>query len=219
MKKHSHAIGGLSLCLGFVLALPLASPARGAVKGIAAANAGARCDSPALPLASAAPGAVFTVITAADRTSRPFFGLVRRREHDDLGLARRCGVGKLTLEFFGNDARDHSGFGQGQIPIGTSDVTADGSGRATFAASFPMNLLASQVVTATATDTSDDTSEFAAGIQRVMNFFTVDPCRAVDTRGSDAPGIDGLSVRTFTIAGRCGIPSTAKSVSFNVTIT
>lgn len=45
-------------------------------------------------------------------------------------------------------------------------------------------------------------------------FFTVTPCRAADTRnGGPAPGH-----LAFPVAGRCGIPSTAKAVSFNVTI-
>jgi hypothetical protein len=53
-------------------------------------------------------------------------------------------------------------------------------------------------------------------------FYTVTPCRAVDTR--DAPGDYGgpalaaNSDRTFALAGRCGIPTTAKAVSINLTV-
>ena len=53
-------------------------------------------------------------------------------------------------------------------------------------------------------------------------FHSVSPCRVVDTR--DPPGPFGGpplaagAARSFTIAGRCGIPATAKSVSLNITI-
>lgn len=47
------------------------------------------------------------------------------------------------------------------------------------------------------------------------DYHLVTPCRAVDTRGGSAL-IDGS--RTFTIAGRCGVPVTAGAVAINVTI-
>jgi uncharacterized repeat protein (TIGR01451 family) len=54
-------------------------------------------------------------------------------------------------------------------------------------------------------------------------FFTVTPCRVADTRDPDGPyGGPALPAgveRTFVIAGECGIPSSAKGVSFNVTVT
>ncbi len=55
------------------------------------------------------------------------------------------------------------------------------------------------------------------------SFFTVTPCRIADTRDSDGPyGGPALSAgveRSFVFANRCGIPSTAKAVSLNVTVT
>ncbi len=54
-------------------------------------------------------------------------------------------------------------------------------------------------------------------------FFTVTPCRVLDTRLPNGPlGGPALSAggaRTFVITGQCGIPSSALSVSVNVTIT
>jgi Matrixin len=53
--------------------------------------------------------------------------------------------------------------------------------------------------------------------------YTVTPCRISDTRNPTGPfGGPALSAgtdRAFTIAGQCGIPSTARSVSANVTVT
>ena len=53
-------------------------------------------------------------------------------------------------------------------------------------------------------------------------FSTLTPCRVVDTRGPagpwGAPPLSGNASRTFTLAGRCGIPPDAVAVSANVTV-
>jgi ELWxxDGT repeat protein len=53
-----------------------------------------------------------------------------------------------------------------------------------------------------------------------MAFYTVTPCRVVDTR-DPAPGspLAAGVPRTFPVAGHCLIPATAKTISFNVTVT
>jgi hypothetical protein len=64
------------------------------------------------------------------------------------------------------------------------------------------------------------TASFSTGSGR---FFTVAPCRVVDTRNPSGayggPALDGGFERGFTIAGQCGIPSTATAVSVNVAAT
>jgi hypothetical protein len=53
-----------------------------------------------------------------------------------------------------------------------------------------------------------------------MDFYTVEPCRLVDTR-TLAPGtplVAGVA-RTFQVTGICSIPTTAKAISFNLTVT
>jgi hypothetical protein len=54
-------------------------------------------------------------------------------------------------------------------------------------------------------------------------FFTVAPCRLVDTRGNPgpfgAPALSAGTTRTFTIAGQCSVPVTARAVSVNITAT
>lgn len=47
-------------------------------------------------------------------------------------------------------------------------------------------------------------------------FYTVTPCRVVDTRASGG-ALEASSKRTFEVAGTCGVPPTAKSVVLNVT--
>jgi hypothetical protein len=55
------------------------------------------------------------------------------------------------------------------------------------------------------------------------SFFTMTPCRIVDTRNANGPyGGPPITVgpdRAFVLAGQCGIPATAKAVSINVTVT
>jgi hypothetical protein len=55
-----------------------------------------------------------------------------------------------------------------------------------------------------------------------LSFYTVAPCRAVDTRdplrGGPTPLACGLD-RVFTLAETCGVPATAKAVSLNLTVT
>jgi hypothetical protein len=55
-----------------------------------------------------------------------------------------------------------------------------------------------------------------------LNYFTLAPCRVVDTRGGapvGGPALVGQTTRTLDVAGNCGIPATAKAVSINLAVT
>ena len=99
------------------------------------------------------------------------------------------------------------------------------SGNASFAVTLSVETSAGQVVTATATDPNGNTSEFSAcqSVAVGQQFFTVAPCRAVDTRDPvgalGGPALTPQSARTFALAGACGIPASAKSVAVNLTVT
>ncbi|MFT3790523.1 MAG: Ig-like domain repeat protein [Rudaea sp.] len=67
----------------------------------------------------------------------------------------------LHLEFFANSACSDAGYGQGQAFIGSTDVTTDGSGNATFGGLSLTVPGALTVITATATDAAGNTSEFS----------------------------------------------------------
>jgi len=49
-------------------------------------------------------------------------------------------------------------------------------------------------------------------------FYSIPPCRLLDTRGADAPALLANAARRVTAAGRCGVPSTARSVAVNLTV-
>lgn len=54
------------------------------------------------------------------------------------------------------------------------------------------------------------------------DFYTLAPCRIVDTRGPaglvGGPALAAGQTRTFPITGSCGVPSTAKAVAVNITV-
>lgn len=55
-----------------------------------------------------------------------------------------------------------------------------------------------------------------------LSFYTLTPCRLVDTRNSvgplGGPALAASAQRTFTLASQCGVPSTARALSVNVTV-
>jgi hypothetical protein len=96
-----------------------------------------------------------------------------------------------------------------------SDALVEGPETFTLTLSGPTNgTIVAGAGTATAT-ISDSLSQIP------MGFYTVAPCRAVDTR-TLAPGtpLAAGTTRTFTIVGgSCSIPVTARAISYNVTVT
>ena len=68
---------------------------------------------------------------------------------------------------------------------------------------------------------SDQT--FTTGACTPSAFYTLTPCRVVDTRNAAGPlGGPALAAgadRVFSVTGQCGIPATAKALSANVTVT
>lgn len=100
----------------------------------------------------------------------------------------------LRLEFFANAACNASGYGEGQTFIGSTDVTTDASGNASFG---PLSLagvpVGQAVITSTATSLAGDTSEFSKCMtdadQIFANGFDLGAYREADTRlGARARG-------------------------------
>jgi hypothetical protein len=54
------------------------------------------------------------------------------------------------------------------------------------------------------------------------SFFSLAPCRVIDTRGAagptGAPALQANAVRSFPVLGTCGLPASAKAVTFNITV-
>ncbi len=68
-------------------------------------------------------------------------------------------------------------------------------------------------------DPANDTAPLTTPVFHTLGFYTVAPCRIVDTRSGDPPALGANTIRTFPTAGRCGIPATAWALSVNLTAT
>jgi len=98
----------------------------------------------------------------------------------------------FNLDFYRNTSCDPSGNGEGEHFIGSTLVTTDASGNANFDTTFAVSTASSEVLTATATDLSGNTSEFS-------------PCATVGSIGlsigdvSAAEGNSGTTSFSFPV--------------------
>jgi titin len=67
----------------------------------------------------------------------------------------------FTLDFYANSTLDPSGFGEGERHLGSVDLMTNSSGDADFDISLAAATAVGEVITATATDPSGDTSEYS----------------------------------------------------------
>jgi uncharacterized repeat protein (TIGR01451 family)/CSLREA domain-containing protein len=84
----------------------------------------------------------------------------------------------FRLEFFASDAADASSFGEGQVVLGSTNVTTDAAGNARFNATLPAATAPSQFITATATDPAGNTSEFSQLVADLAVAETSSPAQA-----------------------------------------
>jgi hypothetical protein len=95
---------------------------------------------------------------------------------------------------------------------------------ATITVKTPASAVAQTVgVMVTNPDTQSATLSFAFAYTSGAAFYTLTPCRVVDTRNPagpwGGPALTAGNSRTFVLAGRCGIPTAARSVAVNATMT
>ncbi len=80
------------------------------------------------------------------------------------GTLQSAAQARYRIEFFANPAGDASGHGEGKRFLGAIEATTNAAGQATFVATLPVVLQAGEFVTATATDSQGNTSEFARNV-------------------------------------------------------
>jgi len=93
-----------------------------------------------------------------------------------------------------------------RAPFDTTSQSSDPSGR-----------IASSTIAPQSTVTATFTGPAGAG------FYTVPPCRALDSRQPTGPWggtpLVAGQQRTVVVGGTCGVPPTATALSFNLTVT
>lgn len=67
----------------------------------------------------------------------------------------------FQIDFYSNPEADPSTFGEGDSFLGTTLVKTDENGHAVFSASLPLPVTAGHLISATSTDTNNNTSEFS----------------------------------------------------------
>jgi hypothetical protein len=110
----------------------------------------------------------------------------------------------FTLQFFDNPSADPSGFGQGQTLIGTTIVTTDSSGNASFKANFTVSLNSGDAISATATDPSGNTSEFSQDVAVVLQdapLEAVDDSYNTDENTTLVVAAPGVQANDFSVFG------------------
>jgi hypothetical protein len=98
----------------------------------------------------------------------------------------------FRVEFFDNPQCDSLGNGEGETFIGSSDIPTDASCNATINVTFPVVVQGGHVITATATDPNNNTSEFSAC--RVVVQATPTPTPTVTATPTATP----TATATFT---------------------
>ncbi len=107
----------------------------------------------------------------------------------------------FRLEFFSNAECDINGFGEGEMFIGSLDVTTDPSGHTAFSATLAQTVAAGRLITATATDPDDNTSEFSECVRVGQEPFVVDSTGdAPDNAPGDGQCDDGSGSCTLRAA-------------------
>jgi hypothetical protein len=76
--------------------------------------------------------------------------------------------GSYLIQFFANAINDPTGYGEGEVFLGSTNVVTDGYGNAAFTVTFNRAPGGRDQVTATATDASNNTSEFSQALPTTL---------------------------------------------------
>ena len=143
------------------------------------------------------------------------------QNHPVLSAAMRNGAGSVNfagslngaastlyrIEFFASSAVDPSGYGEGERYLGSTNVTTDAAGNVVIGVTLAAAVAVSENITATATDPSNNTSEFGGNVKAVGFLVVTTTADTVDgnTTSTSAlvatPGADGrISLREAILA-------------------
>ena len=91
------------------------------------------------------------------------------------GTLKNTASHPFLLQFYANVVTNISGYGEGLIWLGSTNLTTDASGNASFTANLSAAVAPGQFIAATITDSTNNTSEFSADVMvqspPVLNFI------------------------------------------------
>ncbi|HXK09782.1 MAG TPA: hypothetical protein VMT70_09075, partial [Vicinamibacteria bacterium] len=135
-------------------------------------------------------------------------------------------VATYRIEFFASAAADPTGYGEGQRYLGFTNVTTNAAGSAVIAATLvpAVPLANGELVTATATDAANNTSEFGnavAAVNHLVVTTTSDAADGITTSVANLianPGADGrISLREAILAANA--TAGADTITFGIPLT
>ncbi len=137
----------------------------------------------------------FPVITSVEHLAPQGAGATRV-----VGKLHSAPSTTFDLDFYENPACSNfpREFVEGETYLGSSQVTTDGAGNASFDETFPIQTEAGARISVTATDPNGNTSEFS---QRII--FSINPVSGPDTGGTPftVAGTDFADPTTITVGG------------------
>jgi len=102
----------------------------------------------------------------------------------------------VSLDFYTNPTADSSGYGEGQRYLGSATVITDGMGTVAFTITFGAAMTTTEVLSATATDSNGNTSEFSLDVAPTTTGASLqpDPCNPGHTAlvVTGTPGNDNI---------------------------
>lgn len=125
------------------------------------------------------------------------------------GLLNSAASLTYSLDFYANFTNDATGVGEGQYYLGSTNVTTDGSGNASFAVTLPVVSLPGRYISATATDPFGNTSEFATNVWAVST--AAGTTYTVTTTNDSGPGSlrDAIGLANTNV-------SSGDTIAFNI---
>jgi uncharacterized repeat protein (TIGR01451 family) len=126
------------------------------------------------------------------------------------GMLDSAPLGNYTIEFFANSACDPSGNGEGGQFIGSTSVSTSMACTASFSVGFPPLPGGSSFITATATDSMGNTSEFSPCIMATVGTASAD--LSISKNDSPDPVLSGSQI-TYTIVVTNNGPDVASQVT------
>jgi CSLREA domain-containing protein len=120
---------------------------------------------------------------------------------------------QFQIDVYSNPSCDPSGYGEGKRFHAEGSLTTNGSGNGIVSINFPTSTLVGPYLTATATDSSSNTSEFSPCVAALASTFTVNST-ADGTDGACTTSLNGCTLREAMTAANAS--SDMNAIKFDI---